>query len=79
MGIFFFFFFLSFFASSSNFIDRFSLSFSGRKQFQKVLTKQGLKFKTGTKVLSAEKTNGKLQVHVESAKGGNQETVNADS
>lgn len=48
------------------------------KQFQKVLTKQGLKFKTETKVLSAEKTSGKLQVQVESAKSGNKETLEAD-
>lgn len=43
------------------------------KQFQKVLKKQGLIFKTSTKVLSADKVGGKVQVKVESAKGGNEE------
>ena len=45
------------------------------KNFQKILTKQGLKFKLDTKVTGAEKTNGGVKVHVEGAKGGNQETV----
>ncbi|KAF8583533.1 dihydrolipoyl dehydrogenase [Ramaria rubella] len=48
------------------------------KQFQKVLKKQGLIFKTNTKVLSAEKTNGKVEVKIESAKDGSQETIDAD-
>ncbi|TFL05440.1 hypothetical protein BDV98DRAFT_541349 [Pterulicium gracile] len=48
------------------------------KQFQKILTKQGMKFKLNTKVLSAEKENGKVVVKTESAKGGQTETVEAD-
>jgi len=48
------------------------------KQFQKILKKQGINFKTNTKVLSAEKKDGKVQVKVESAKGGNEETIDAD-
>ncbi|KAF8531217.1 dihydrolipoyl dehydrogenase [Gautieria morchelliformis] len=48
------------------------------KQFQKILKKQGLIFKTNTKVLSAEKIGGKVQVKVESAKGGAEETIDAD-
>jgi len=45
------------------------------KSFQRILTKQGLKFKLNTKVMSATRNSGKIQVAVESAKGGNQETV----
>ena len=46
-----------------------------RKQFQKSLTKQGFKFKLSTKVLSAEKKDGKVIVATESAKDGKQDTV----
>ena len=48
------------------------------KSFQKILTKQGLKFKLNTKVTGASKTGiltKKVQVNIESAKGGGQETV----
>jgi len=45
------------------------------KAFQKILTKQGLKFKLDTKVIGAEKSNGNIRVNVEGAKGGNNETV----
>jgi dihydrolipoamide dehydrogenase len=48
------------------------------KNFQKILTKQGLKFKVNTKVLGAEKKDGKVFLNVESAKGGKQETIEAD-
>ena len=41
-----------------------------KKQFQKSLTKQRLKFKLRTKVLSAEKKNGKVIVTTEAAKDG---------
>ena len=46
-----------------------------RKHFQKLLTKQGLKFKLQTKVLSADKRDGKVFLKAESAKGGKEETV----
>jgi dihydrolipoamide dehydrogenase len=46
-----------------------------RKQFQKSLTKQGLKFKLNTKVLSAEKMDGEVVVTTEAAKDGKQEAV----
>ncbi len=46
-----------------------------RKQFQKSLTKQGLKFKLSTKVLSAEKKDGKVVVTTEAAKDGKQDSV----
>jgi dihydrolipoamide dehydrogenase len=39
------------------------------------LTKQGLKFKLSTKVLSAEKKDGKVVVTTEAAKDGKQDTV----
>ncbi|KXN92055.1 Dihydrolipoyl dehydrogenase, mitochondrial, partial [Leucoagaricus sp. SymC.cos] len=48
------------------------------KQFQRLLTKQGLKFKLNTKVLSADKKDGKVYLTAESAKDGKQETLEAD-
>ncbi|KAG5352642.1 dihydrolipoamide dehydrogenase precursor [Termitomyces sp. Mn162] len=49
-----------------------------RKQFQRSLTKQGLKFKLNTKVLSAEKKDGRVYLKAEAAKGGKEETIEAD-
>jgi pyruvate/2-oxoglutarate dehydrogenase complex dihydrolipoamide dehydrogenase (E3) component len=46
-----------------------------RKQFQRLLSKQGIKFKLNTKVLSAEKQDGKVVVKTQAAKGGKEETV----
>ncbi|KAG5645392.1 dihydrolipoamide dehydrogenase precursor [Asterophora parasitica] len=48
------------------------------KQFQRLLTKQGLKFKLNTKVLSAEKKDGKVILKAEAAKGGKEESLEAD-
>jgi len=48
------------------------------KQFQKILAKQGIKFKLNTKVLSAEKKDGKVFLQTEAAKGGKEETLDAD-
>ena len=48
---------------------------SHRKQFQKILQKQGLKFKLNTKVLGAEKDGEIVKLKVEGAKGGKEETV----
>lgn len=45
------------------------------KTFHKLLTKQGLKFKLGTKVNAAEVVGDQVKVSVESANGGNEETV----
>jgi dihydrolipoamide dehydrogenase len=45
------------------------------KSFQRILTKQGLKFKLNTKVTAATRSAGKIEVAIEAAKGGNQETV----
>lgn len=47
------------------------------KTMQRILTKQGLKFKLNTKVLSANKSS-KIEVNVEAAKGGKQETLDCD-
>ncbi|KAL2115023.1 hypothetical protein VTJ04DRAFT_10686 [Mycothermus thermophilus] len=48
------------------------------KNIQKILKKQGINFKTGTKVLSGEKKDGGVTVKVESAKGGKEETLEAN-
>ncbi|EMD31231.1 hypothetical protein CERSUDRAFT_89245 [Gelatoporia subvermispora B] len=48
------------------------------KQFQRILGKQGLKFMLNTKVLSAEKRDGKVYVKTEAAKGGKEDTLEAD-
>eukprot|EP00842_Homolaphlyctis_polyrhiza_P000190 jgi/Hompol1/1171/HPOL_003006-RA len=49
------------------------------KAFQKTLQKQGLKFKLSTKVISANKNaDGKVDVVVEPAAGGAQETLTVD-
>ena len=49
------------------------------KSFQKILAKQGLKFKLNTKVLNAEtQADGTVRVKTEAAKGGNEEEFDAD-
>ncbi|KAK7677853.1 dihydrolipoamide dehydrogenase precursor [Cerrena zonata] len=48
------------------------------KQFQRSLGKQGLKFMLNTKVVSAEKKDGKVYIKTESAKGGKEEEIEAD-
>lgn len=45
------------------------------KQFQKMLTKQGFKFKLNTKVVSGKVEGDKVLLEVDAAKGGKQETV----
>jgi len=50
-----------------------------RKAFQRELQKQGLSFKTKTKVTSSEvQPNGKVKVTMEPAQGGEQEVMEAD-
>ena len=49
-----------------------------RKQFQKILQKQGLKFKLNTKVLGAEQDGETIKLKVEAAKGGKEETVSSE-
>ncbi|KAK4159637.1 hypothetical protein QBC43DRAFT_293783 [Cladorrhinum sp. PSN259] len=49
------------------------------KTIQKLLKKQGIIFKTGTKVVSGEKvSSNEVKVQVDSAKGGKSETLDAD-
>ncbi len=48
------------------------------KAFQRVLDKQGLKFKLGSKVTKAETTANGVTLTVEPAKGGASETIEAD-
>ncbi|KAJ1963035.1 dihydrolipoamide dehydrogenase precursor [Dimargaris xerosporica] len=48
------------------------------KAFQRILQKQGLKFKLSTKVVNSEKKDGKVTLNVESAKGGKAESLEAD-
>jgi dihydrolipoamide dehydrogenase len=46
--------------------------------FQRIMTKQGLKFRLGTKVTGAVKGNAGVTLTMEPAKGGPAETLNAD-
>ena len=48
------------------------------KQTQRILTKQGLKFKLGTKVTGAEKTGKGIGLTAESVKKGTSETLDCD-
>ncbi|EIW68757.1 dihydrolipoyl dehydrogenase [Tremella mesenterica] len=48
------------------------------KAFQKILQKQGLKFKLNTKVVSAEREGEVVKLKVDAAKGGKEETLEAD-
>ncbi|KDN39833.1 putative LPD1-dihydrolipoamide dehydrogenase precursor [Tilletiaria anomala UBC 951] len=48
------------------------------KSFQRTLEKQGLKFKLGTKVVGAEKKDGKVVLNVEGAKDGKKDSLDAD-
>ena len=45
------------------------------KQSQKLLTKQGMKFKLNTKVMGGDASGEGVKLEVEAAKGGKQETV----
>lgn len=50
-----------------------------RRSFQRVLTKQGFAFKLGTKCVGSKIVDsGKVELTVEPAKGGPQETLEAD-
>lgn len=45
------------------------------KLFQKLLTKQGFKFKLSTKVVSGKVENDKVILDIDAAKGGKPESV----
>lgn len=49
-----------------------------RKQMQRILEKQGMKFKLGTKVTAAKPGKGGVSVQTEPAKGGKAETLTAE-
>lgn len=49
-----------------------------RRAFQRALQKQGMKFKLGTKVNSAQVTDGGVKLSIEAAKGGKAEDLEAD-
>lgn len=49
------------------------------KMTQKLLGKQGIKFKTNTKVVKGDTSGDAVKVHVEAAKGGKEETVSSNS
>ncbi|EEQ35508.1 dihydrolipoamide dehydrogenase [Microsporum canis CBS 113480] len=48
------------------------------KQAQKLLGKQGIKFLTGTKVVSGDDSGSTVTLNVEAAKGGKEKTLDAD-
>ncbi len=63
------------------FLDRITPGMDGEiaKAFQRVLTKQGIKFKLGTKVTGAKTTKTQVTLTLEPAKGGDEETLKADA
>lgn len=62
------------------FLDRITPGLDGEvgKHFQRLLTKQGMAFKLGMKVVGVERKNGALQVSLEPAAGGARETIETD-
>jgi dihydrolipoamide dehydrogenase len=63
------------------FLDRITPTMDGdvAKEFQKLLKKQGMTFRLGTKVTGVEKTKGGLKASVEPAAGGDGETIDCDA
>ena len=62
------------------FLDRITPTMDGEiaKHFQRILTKQGIKFRLGTKVTSATKGNRTVTLTVEPANGGAPEEISTD-
>jgi dihydrolipoamide dehydrogenase len=62
------------------FLDRITPGLDGEigKQFQRILTRQGMKFQLSTKVIGVEKKPGALSITVEPAAGGAQTILEAD-
>jgi dihydrolipoamide dehydrogenase len=62
------------------FLDRIVPGMDGEvgKQFQRLLERQGLKFKLSTKVVGAEKGKGGISLALEAAQGGAPETLDCD-
>ena len=63
------------------FLDRVTPGMDGEvsREFQKILTKQGMTFRLGTKVVGVDNSGERLKVVLEPAKGGQPETVEADT
>ena len=62
------------------FLDRIVPTMDGEvaTAFQRILAKQGLKFRLGSKVTAAKQGNDGVTLTVEAAKGGAAETLHAD-
>ena len=62
------------------FLDRVTPGMDGEvsKTFQRILAKQGMAFKLGTKVTGVDSSGDLLKVHVEPAKGGQGEVIECD-
>ena len=62
------------------FLDRITPGLDGEvgKQFQRILTRQGMKFQLSTKVVGVEKKGDALLVTVEPAAGGEKKTIETD-
>jgi dihydrolipoamide dehydrogenase len=63
------------------FLDRITPGMDGELStaLQRTLTKQGLAFRLGTKVVEAKRANGGVTLALEPAKGGARETLQADA
>ncbi len=63
------------------FLDRITPGMDGEvtKAFQKVLEKQGMTFRLGTRVTGAELLKSKIKLTVEPAKGGDADTIDCDT
>ena len=63
------------------FLDRITPGMDGELStaLQRTLTKQGLAFRLGTKVVGAKRGNGGVTLALEPAKGGARETIEADA
>lgn len=62
------------------YLDRITPTMDGEvsKQFKRILEKQGITFKLGTKVTGAKKSKSGVELTMEPAKGGKSETLKAD-
>jgi len=62
------------------FLDRITPGLDGEisKQFQRILTRQGMKFRLATKVVGVDRSGDVLRVTVEPAAGGAQQTLETD-
>ncbi|MBU6473076.1 MAG: dihydrolipoyl dehydrogenase, partial [Alphaproteobacteria bacterium] len=62
------------------FLDRITPGLDGEtgKQFQRILSRQGMKFQLSTKVVGVEKTGEGLRATLEPAAGGTQSTLDCD-